>query len=62
MYFICPPPNPLPCKEWEVVDFNKILLTDHIVRCISLLRYREVNEIEPYYCESLIHLSILFES
>jgi hypothetical protein len=41
---------------------EKELLVHHMVRCIWLLKYREVNEIEPYYCESLIHLDILFES
>ncbi|MFK7779903.1 MAG: invasion protein CiaB [Candidatus Gracilibacteria bacterium] len=38
------------------------LIIHHVIRCIGLLKYREVNEIEPYYCESLIHLGILFES
>ena len=38
------------------------LIIHHIIRCIGLLKYRDVNEIEPYYCESLIHLDILFES
>jgi hypothetical protein len=49
-------------NENIALNLKEELLTDHIIRCISLLRYREVNEIEPYYCESLIHLSILFES
>lgn len=43
-------------------DLQQDLLLHHIYRCVNLLKYREVNEIEPYYCESLIHLSILFES
>ncbi len=38
------------------------LIIHHSIRCIWLLKYREVNEIEPYYCEALIHLDILFES
>ncbi len=44
----------------EKLSYNIII--DHIYRCINLLKYRETNEIEPYYCESLIHLDILFES
>lgn len=43
-------------------DLKEKIIIDHIYRCIKLLKYREVNEIEPYYCESLIHLQILFES
>ncbi len=43
-------------------ELKQKLLIYHVIRCINLLKYREVNEIEPYYCESLIHLSILFES
>ncbi len=43
-------------------SLQKDLIINHIYRCINLLKYREVNEIEPYYCESLIHLDIMFES
>ena len=43
-------------------NMKKELMIHHIFRCIGLLKYREVNEVEPYYCESLIHLDILFES
>lgn len=43
-------------------ELKEELIIHHICRCIWLLKYREVNEIEPYYCESLIHLEILFES
>jgi hypothetical protein len=43
-------------------SMKKELIIHHVIRCIWLLKYREVNEIEPYYCESLIHLDILFES
>ena len=42
-------------------NIKKELIIYHVIRCIWLLKYREVNEIEPYYCESLIHLEILFE-
>lgn len=43
-------------------NLQKELIIHHVIRCIWLLKYREVNEIEPYYCESLIHLDILFEA
>ncbi len=32
------------------------------MRSIKMMRYREVEDILPYYCECLIHLHILFES
>ncbi len=46
----------------EVEDFNKNILIIHLVRCIWLLKYREVPEVLPYYNESLIHLDIMWES
>ncbi len=46
----------------EGASFNKNLLIMHLVRCIWLLKYREVAEVLPYYNESLIHLEIMFES
>ncbi len=45
---------------WE--DFNKNIIIMHLVRCIWLLKYREVAEVLPYYNESLIHLDIMFDS
>ncbi len=41
---------------------KKELITAHIIRCISLLKYRNISDIEPYYSESLIHLEVLFKS
>jgi hypothetical protein len=43
-------------------SLQRDLIIHHVIRCINLLKYREVNEIEPYYCESLIHLDIMFGS
>ncbi|MDQ7008682.1 MAG: invasion protein CiaB [Candidatus Gracilibacteria bacterium] len=43
------------------LDFNKNIIIMHLVRCIGLLKYREVAEVLPYYNESLIHLEIMFE-
>jgi hypothetical protein len=43
-------------------NLKEDLIIFHVNRCVGLLKYREVNEILPYYSEALIHLSILFES
>ncbi len=49
---------------WNNSDLalSEHIVRDHIIRTIWLLSFKKVNEIEPYYCESLIHLSILKES
>lgn len=44
----------------EVID-EDIVIT-HLIRTIRMMRYREVEDILPYYCECLIHLHIFFES
>ncbi|MCP4523650.1 MAG: invasion protein CiaB [Candidatus Gracilibacteria bacterium] len=41
--------------------FSEVLCM-HIFRSINLLKYKKVDEVTPYYCEALIHLSILFDS
>ncbi len=46
----------------EQKEFDKNLIIMHLVRCIWLLKYREVDEILPYYNEALIHLDIMFDS
>jgi hypothetical protein len=38
------------------------VISDTIKRCISLIAWQRTSEVEPYYCESLIHLAGLFES
>ncbi len=38
------------------------LIDDLVSRAISLMAWREVGEVLPYYCEGLIHLDILFSS
>jgi len=48
-------------------DNEKNSLKNHVVddlvsRAISLMAWREVGEVLPYYCEGLIHLDILFRS
>ncbi len=49
---------------WKNKDdlLSESVIRDHVIRTIWLLSYKKVNEIEPYYCEALIHLSILNES
>jgi len=47
-------------KWWSNLD-EKVVVT-HLMRSIKIMRYREVEDILPYYCECLIHLHILFES
>lgn len=44
------------------IDFERKLVLMHLIRTIKMLRYREVEDILPYYCECLIHLHIFFES
>lgn len=42
--------------------YQKALLSNIVSRSISLLIYKSTKEIEPYYCEGLIFLDILFKS
>jgi hypothetical protein len=43
-------------KYWQEV------LYDLITRAVGLIAYQEVGDVEPYYCEGLIHLNGLFDS
>ena len=47
-------------NEKEKIKFN--VLRDTIQRAVSLISWMKVNELTPYYCESLMHLKILFDS
>jgi hypothetical protein len=38
------------------------IVDDLVSRAVSLMAWREVGEVLPYYCEGLIHLDILFGS
>ncbi|MDR2100487.1 MAG: invasion protein CiaB [Campylobacteraceae bacterium] len=38
------------------------VISDTIKRSVSLIAWQRTGEVEPYYCECLIHLSGLFES
>lgn len=49
-------------KEDYDLDLAKKIIIDQLFRAVWLLAYRKTNDVEPYYCESLILLDILFES
>ncbi len=46
----------------EEKDLEKQVLVDTIKRAVSLIGWMEVDEVQPYYCEGLIHLTGLFET
>ncbi|QKF81562.1 invasion protein CiaB [Halarcobacter ebronensis] len=43
-------------------DLEKQVLMDTIKRAVGLIGWMEVDEVQPYYCEGLIHLTALFET
>lgn len=43
-------------------DLRAHVLNDTIKRAVGLIAWKETGEVEPYYCEGLIHLSGLFET
>lgn len=47
-------------NEKEELKYH--ILSDIVKRAIGLIAWKETGEVEPYYCEGLIHLSGLFES
>lgn len=48
--------------KWGNELLDEHILITFLMRSIKMMRYREVEDILPYYCECLIHLHILFES
>ncbi len=48
--------------ENEDASLKEYILDDVISRAVSLMSWREVTEVLPYYCEGLIHLELLYES
>ncbi len=48
--------------ENEDESLKKHMIDDLVSRSVGLMAWREVGEVLPYYCEGLIHLSILFGS
>ena len=43
-------------------DLEKQVLIDTIKRAVGLIGWMEVDEVQAYYCEGLIHLNALFDS
>jgi len=48
--------------EKEEEALRKHMIDDLVSRSIGLMAWQEVGEVLPYYCEGLIHLSLLFSS
>ena len=48
--------------ENQKEELKEYVLNDTIKRAVGLIAWRETAEVEPYYCEGLIHLHGLFES
>ncbi len=48
--------------ENEDESLKKHMVDELVSRAVGLMAWREVGEVLPYYCEGLIHLSILFNS
>ena len=44
----------------EGINFE--VLREHLLRSVNLIAWMEVGEVQPYYCEGLIHLKGLFDS
>ena len=43
-------------------ELEEFVISDTIKRAIGLIAWMEVDEVQPYYCEGLIHLCGLFET
>jgi len=46
----------------EKEELKEPFIDDIISRAVSLMAWREVGEVLPYYCEGLIHLDLLYNS
>ncbi|WP_458700034.1 invasion protein CiaB [Sulfurospirillum sp. 1307] len=46
----------------EDEEIKEYILSDLIKRAVGLIAWMQTGEVEPYYCEGLIHLSGLFET
>lgn len=49
-------------EEDDEKHLKEQVLIDLVKRSVGLIGWMEVDEVQPYYCEGLIHLSGLFES
>lgn len=48
--------------NYEEQDLALEILRDTIKRAVGLIAWMEVDEVQPYYCEGLVHLNGLFDS
>ncbi len=46
----------------EETHLKEQVITDLVKRSVGLIAWMEVDEVQPYYCEGLIHLNALFET
>ena len=46
----------------EREELKRHIIDDLASRAVGLMAWREVGEVQPYYCEGLIHLDLLFSS
>jgi len=49
-------------KSSDEKNLERQILIDTIKRAVGLIGWMEVDEVQPYYCEGLIHLNGLFNS
>lgn len=49
-------------KQSDEKELEEFVISDTIKRAVSLIGWMEVDEVQPYYCEGLIHLTGLFET
>lgn len=49
-------------NELEEKELEEYVISDTIKRAIGLIGWMEVDEVQPYYCEAMIHLFGLFSS
>jgi len=48
--------------EHDEIALERFVISDTIKRAIGLIGWMEVDEVQPYYCEGLIHLTGLFQT
>ena len=48
--------------EDDEKGLEEFVLSDTIKRAVGLIAWMEVDEVQPYYCEGIIHLNGLFKS
>jgi len=49
-------------NENDEKELEKYVISDTIKRAVGLIGWMEVDEVQPYYCEGLIHLNGLFQT